>query len=90
MSVCGAVRPGGNATCQLPAGWGTDHVGSGLCRHHDTDEASPDTSQDEDARHCPDCGSEVRWQPNEKTYICDPCGLRHDRITIEDHHHGRV
>lgn len=34
--VCGATRKQGDdgATCQLPAGWGTDHVGEGRCKLH--------------------------------------------------------
>lgn len=33
---CGAKRKQGEpgATCQKPAGWGTDHVGDGACRLH--------------------------------------------------------
>lgn len=28
-------RDGSGDTCALPAGWGTDHVGEGRCKHHD-------------------------------------------------------
>ena len=31
---CGGKRHGRDDTCQLPAGWGTDHVGYGKCRKH--------------------------------------------------------
>lgn len=31
---CGAKRHGTTDTCTLPAGWGTDHVGTGRCRKH--------------------------------------------------------
>jgi hypothetical protein len=31
---CGAKRHGRAETCTLPAGWGTDHVGTGRCRKH--------------------------------------------------------
>ncbi len=31
---CGAKRHGTTETCTLPAGWGTDHVGTGKCRKH--------------------------------------------------------
>jgi len=30
---CGATTKQGTA-CRLPAGWGTDHLGEGPCRHH--------------------------------------------------------
>lgn len=34
--ICGATkRDGSGEKCQLPAGWGTDHVGEGKCKHHD-------------------------------------------------------
>jgi hypothetical protein len=33
---CGATkRDGSGESCGLPAGWGTDHVGEGRCKHHD-------------------------------------------------------
>ena len=31
---CGAHCRGSGQPCQLPAGWGTDHVGAGRCRKH--------------------------------------------------------
>jgi hypothetical protein len=31
---CGARTRGSGQPCQLPAGWGTDHVGAGPCRKH--------------------------------------------------------
>jgi len=31
--TCDATTSGGG-TCELPAGWGTDHTGSGRCKHH--------------------------------------------------------
>lgn len=31
---CGARHHRGPGTCQLPAGWGTDHPGIGTCRKH--------------------------------------------------------
>jgi hypothetical protein len=31
---CGGKLHGRDATCTLPAGWGTDHVGYGRCRRH--------------------------------------------------------
>jgi hypothetical protein len=31
---CGARHHHGTGTCQLPAGWGTDHPGVGTCRKH--------------------------------------------------------
>jgi hypothetical protein len=31
---CGGKLHGRNGTCQLPAGWGTDHKGYGKCRKH--------------------------------------------------------
>lgn len=34
--ICGATkRDGSGDACQLPPGWGTDHVGEGRCKHHD-------------------------------------------------------
>lgn len=34
--TCGATkRDGSGEACGLPAGWGTDHVGEGRCKHHD-------------------------------------------------------
>lgn len=34
--LCGATkRNGPGEPCKLPAGWGTDHVGEGRCKHHD-------------------------------------------------------
>ena len=33
MKVCGAAKRSG-APCTLEAGWGTDHLGEGRCRHH--------------------------------------------------------
>lgn len=32
--ICGAKHRNRPGTCQLPAGWGTNHVGSGRCKHH--------------------------------------------------------
>jgi len=34
-NICGATkRDGSDDECQLPAGWGTDHVGEGACKLH--------------------------------------------------------
>lgn len=34
-AICGALR-GNKQPCQREAGWGTEHVGAGPCRSHDT------------------------------------------------------
>lgn len=34
MTHCGAKKRQGEGTCTRPAGWGTDHVGSGRCKLH--------------------------------------------------------
>lgn len=31
---CGAKKRQGEGTCQRPAGWGTDHAGTGCCKLH--------------------------------------------------------
>lgn len=31
---CGAKKRQGEGTCRKPAGWGTDHAGTGVCRLH--------------------------------------------------------
>lgn len=31
---CGAKKRQGEGTCQRPAGWGTDHAGTGCCKFH--------------------------------------------------------
>lgn len=31
---CGSRKRQGEGNCTLPAGWGTDHPGSGNCKHH--------------------------------------------------------
>lgn len=31
---CGATTRQSGDACQLPAGWGTDHIGEGRCKHH--------------------------------------------------------
>lgn len=33
-ALCGAVKRQGAGTCTQPAGWGTDHVGTGRCKLH--------------------------------------------------------
>lgn len=34
MTKCGSRKRQGDGTCTLPAGWGTDHPGTGSCKHH--------------------------------------------------------
>lgn len=34
MTRCGSRKRQGDGTCALPAGWGTDHPGTGSCKHH--------------------------------------------------------
>jgi hypothetical protein len=34
LDACGALAPTTGRPCQLPAGWGTEHVGDGRCRRH--------------------------------------------------------
>lgn len=33
-AICGARKRNGEGVCQLPAGWGTDHPGTGRCKLH--------------------------------------------------------
>jgi hypothetical protein len=41
--TCGATkRDGSGDECQMPAGWGTDHVGEGRCKHHGGSGGAPD------------------------------------------------
>lgn len=34
LPLCGAKKRTGEGTCTRPAGWGTDHVGTGRCKLH--------------------------------------------------------
>jgi hypothetical protein len=34
MTACGGKKHQGDGTCGLPAGWGTDHPGTGRCKLH--------------------------------------------------------
>ena len=34
MTACGGKKHQGEGTCGLPAGWGTDHPGTGRCKLH--------------------------------------------------------
>jgi len=51
MSNCGAST--GDGECELPPGWGTDHVGEGRCRYHGgaTEGAGPPENNDNASKH---------------------------------------
>lgn len=79
--ICGATNRH-EEPCQLPAGWGTDHVGEGRCKLHGGNAGAPDNNQNA-AKHGLNADPHHYYQnldPEEQEFIEKVASTIEDRV----------